>query len=642
MTLPISGYMIGRVETMTSRYRYIVPANAFETFPAEAVEQSLPARFAAQVGRFGDRVAVRTRAEAITYADLDRLANGVAHAVLDARGAGGEPVALLLDKGIAQIAAFLGALKAGKIVTPLDPMTPPGRLRGMLERGMIPLVLVDAERLAETRAVIGAHATVLPVGRVSTGSSDRDPGRAPAPDAPALIVHTSGSTGHPRGVLHTHRAVLQQVRRLTNRYRLDVADRLTWLAALSTSQGVGNVLLALLNGATLYPWDIRQDGLSHLARWMWSERITFYRSSTSVFRYFVDHLTGTSDLPSLRLLTLGSEPAYAEDVERFRRRFPPTCLLANVLSCTEAWTMAMHLMDGDSPLPDGPVPVGIAAEGVEILLLDAAGAPAPEGEPGEIAVRSESLALGYWRAPELSRAVFGPEDAIGRPAPIYRTGDLGRFLPDGSLVLLGRRDFQVKVRGHRVELEEVERALRGHEGIRAAAVVARADARNETALVGYIVPHEAPGPSVTALSLFLRERLPSHMIPAVIVAVEALPVTAAGKVDRRALPAPERLLPSRALILPRTPIETRVAAIWADVLGVESVGVEDDFLTLGGNSLLATMVIARIAEEFGLGLSMAALLQVPTVAEMAVLIVADLMARLPEGGADELSAPRDA
>lgn len=641
MTLPISGYMIGRGETMTSRYRYIVPANAFETFPAEAVEQSLPARFAAQVGRFGDRVAVRTRAEAITYADLDRLANGVAHAVLEARGPGSEPVALLLDKGIGQIAAFLGVLKAGKIATPLDPMTPPVRLRGLLERGMIQLVVVDAERLPDTRAVIGAHATVLQVGRVSTGSSDRDPARAPAPDAPALIVHTSGSTGHPKGVVHSHRAVLRQARRLTNRYHLGVADRLTWLAALSTSQGVSNVLLALLNGATLYPWDVRQDGLSHLARWMWSERITFYRSSTSVFRYFVDHLTGTNDLPSLRLLTFASEPAYAEDVERFRRRFPPTCLLANVLSCTEAWTMAMHLMDGDSPLPDGPVPVGIAAEGVEILLLDAAGAPAPEGEPGEIAVRSESLALGYWPAPELTRAVFGP-DAIGRPAPIYRTGDLGRFLSDGSLVLLGRRDFQVKVRGHRVELEEVERALRGHEGIRAAAVVARADARNETALVGYVVPDEAPGPSVTALSLFLRERLPSHMIPAVIVAVEALPVTAAGKVDRRALPAPEPLLPSRALILPRTPIETRVAAIWADVLGVESVGVEDDFLTLGGDSLLATMVLARIAEEFGLGLSMAALLQAPTVAEMAVLIVADLMARLPEGGAEEVSAPGDA
>jgi acyl carrier protein len=209
-------------------------------------------------------------------------------------------------------------------------------------------------------------------------------------------------------------------------------------------------------------------------------------------------------------------------------------------------------------------------------------------------------------------------------------------------VLLGRRDFQVKVRGYRVELEEVERALRGHAGIRAAAVVARADARNETALVGYVVAEEPPGPSVTALSLFLRDRLPSYMIPAVIVAVEALPVTAAGKVDRRALPDPGPLLSSQAPIPPRTPIEARVAAIWADVLGGESVGVEDDFLILGGNSLLATMVIARIVEEFGLGLSMAALLQVPTVAEMAVLIVADLMARLPEGGADELSAPRDA
>jgi amino acid adenylation domain-containing protein len=619
---------------MSVRYRYVTPVNAFEPFGAEALEQSLPARFAAQVRRFGDRTALRTRDGAISYADLDGLANGVAHAVLDARGPGAEPIGLLVDKGVTQIAALLGILKAGKIATPVDPSAPAARLGPMIERAGIGLVVADAGRLTLARSVSGVDGSVLSAGPGLTEASAAAPPVALGPDDPALIVHTSGSTGHPKGVLHTHRVVLAQIRRLTDRYHLSAEDRLTWLAGLNTAQGVGNVFLALLNGATVYPWDIRQDGLDRLPEWMLAERITFFRSSTSVFRYFVALFGGPDNLPSLRLLTLASDPAYAEDVERFRRFFPRSCLLANVLSSTETWTIAMHLMDHESPLPEGCVPAGPPVDDVEIRLLDADGDPVLPGEPGEITVRSPFLASGYWREPEASRAAFGP-DPPGSGVRTYRTGDLGQFLSDGSLVVLGRRDFQVKVRGYRVAVEEIEQALREHPGVKAAAVVARADARNEIALVGYIVTGPVSAPSGAEARDFLRDRLPSQMVPVVIVAVETLPMTAAGKIDRRALPDPDSLLPRCGVVAPRTPIEARVAAIWAEALGVERVGVEDEFLTLGGNSLRATMVIARLAEEFGSDLPVAALLQAPTVAETALLIVAHLMARLPD--ADEPS-----
>jgi amino acid adenylation domain-containing protein len=616
---------------MSARYRYVTPMNAFEPFGAEAIEQSIPARFTAQVGRFGDRTALRTREGAISYADLDRLANGVAHTVLDARGAGAEPIGLLVDKGITQVAALLGLLKAGKIATPLDPSTPASRLGAMIERAGIGLVVADAGRLALARSVSGVAGTVLAAGPGLTEGSTGAPTIPLAPDDLALIVHTSGSTGHPKGVLHTHRAVLAQIRRLTDRYHLTAEDRLTWLAGLNTAQGVGNVLLPLLNGAAVYPWDIKRDGLDRLPEWMRAERITFFRSSTSVFRYFMGLLGDGDNLPSLRLLTLASEPAYAEDVERFRRRFSPSCLLGNVLSSTETWTIAMHLMDHESPLPERCVPAGPAVDGVEIRLLDPDGNPVPPGEPGEITVRSRFLASGYWREPEASRAAFVP-DAPGSDVRTYRTGDLGEFLPDGSLVLLGRRDFQVKVRGFRVGVEEIEQALREHPGVKAAAVVARADTRHETMLVGYIVTGPAPAPSGAEVRESLLDRLPSYMVPTVVVPVEALPMTAAGKIDRRALPDPGPVAPSRPAVAPRTPVEARVAAIWAEALGVGSVGVEDEFLALGGNSLRATMVIARLAEEFGSDLPVAELLQAPTVAETALLIVAHLMARLPSAG----------
>jgi acyl-coenzyme A synthetase/AMP-(fatty) acid ligase len=371
--------------------------------------------------------------------------------------------------------------------------------------------------------------------------------------------------------------------------------------------------------------------------------VTVYRSSTSVFRYFVETLTGDEGFPRLRLVTLGSEPAYARDAERFRARFPRSCLLSNALSSSECKTVTIALIDHDTPLAERLLPVGTPLEGIEILVLDEAGAPVPAGEPGRVAVRSRYLSQGYWGQPEATRAAFRPDPA-GGDAIVFVSGDLGRLRPDGSLVHLGRGDLQVKVRGHRVETDEVELALREHPGVGTAAVVAQPDARGETALVGYVVLTGAPVAAIE-LQRFLRERVPEFMVPSRIVPLDAMPMTGAGKLDRQALLARDAVAaPAGGAAggpAPRTSLERTVAAIWADVLGLATVGPEQEFMALGGNSLLATRVVSRVRDAVRVDVPVQALLEAPTVAAMAEAILAQLAAELSPDELDSLPGPPD-
>ena len=621
-----------------------LPPGSLQTIAFAAMEPTVPARFAAVVARHADRAAIRTRQESLTYAELDAASSRVAHALLDTLGNRTEPVALLLDKSIFQLVAYLGAIKAGKIAVVLDASIPADRLTSMMADAGAPLVLTGEARLALARAAAGPERLVRRVEHLVTAGATEAPRLDLAPGAAMQIVYTSGSTGRPKGVELSHRTALHQLWRCSRAYRFVTGDVLTMLAALGTGQGTTNAHCALLNGATLCPWDIRTDGLADLAPWMLEAGVTVYRSSTSVFRYFVETLRGDEDFSRLRLVTLGSEPAYARDAARFRERFPRSCQLSNALSSSECKTIAVGLMDHDTPLTERLLPVGRPLEGVEILILDPAGAPLPPGEPGRIAVRSRFLASGYWRQPELTREAFRPDPAVV-DARVFDTGDLGRILPDGSLVHLGRSDFQVKIRGHRVETEEIELALREHAGVRAAAVVARPDARGETALVGYVVPAGAPE-AAGDLRRFLRARLPEFMVPPRIVALDAMPMTGAGKLDRQALPAPDTLPVADPDALsehaPRTPLECRLAGIWEDVLGITGVGIEQEFTALGGNSLLATRVVARVLDVVRVDVPLRTLLEAPTVAAMAQAILAQLAADLPPGELDDLLTKRPA
>jgi acyl carrier protein len=304
--------------------------------------------------------------------------------------------------------------------------------------------------------------------------------------------------------------------------------------------------------------------------------------------------------------------------------------------------MARYFLDEETPISGHVLPVGYPAEDKEILLLDEDGAELGDDAVGEIAVRSRYLAPGYWRRPDLTAAVFRPDPA-GGPERIYRTGDLGRRLPDGCLLHLGRKDFQVKIRGFRVEGAEVEGALLSLPQVREAVVVAREDRPGERRLVAYLVPTARPAPTVSVLRKALADALPDYMVPTAFVVLDAVPKTPGGKVDRRALPAPGRARPDldQPLVAPRTPVEAALCALWRDVLGLDEVGIHDNFLDLGGHSLAVSQIVARVSETLHVDLPLRTVFETPTVAALAAAIADQLAQGLDRDTRERLLAELD-
>jgi acyl-coenzyme A synthetase/AMP-(fatty) acid ligase len=463
---------------------------------------------------------------------------------------------------------------------------------------------------------------VLLVDEIAPRDAEPPVAGAPRADAPAWLLYTSGTTGPPKGVVHTSRSLLHFAMNYTNALRIAPEDRLIGTRPMSVIGGVRDVLAALLNGAAVFPFDVRREGLAGLAAWVRAYGLTIAFLTSPLFRAFAETLDGPWSLPSVRALRLGSDTVHLADVELYRRHLPATCLLINGLGGTETGTICKFFMDKDSVLPHATVPIGYGLDDMTPLVLGEDGREAAPGEVGELAVRSRYLALGYWRRPDLTESVFRPDPA-GGDERVYLTGNRARRHPDGCVEHLGRRDLQTKVRGFRVELSEVETALLGVDGIREAVVVARPDAAGERGLVAYVVLEASPGPTPGALRRALAGRLPEHMIPSRIVALDAMPLTPNGKVDRAALPAHTRMRPALDVefMAPRTPFERIVADIWADALGLDRVGVLDPFLDLGGDSLLAARIVGRVIAALPVTVPAPALLDATTVEEMALTAV---------------------
>jgi thioesterase domain-containing protein/acyl carrier protein len=347
---------------------------------------------------------------------------------------------------------------------------------------------------------------------------------------------------------------------------------------------------------------------------------------------------GDAPLPALRIVRLEGDRAAPRDVELFRQRFPPGAVLVNGLGATECGLVRQFFVDHDTTVPDGVVPIGYPVEDMDVVLLDESGrGPVATGEIGEITVRSRYLAEGYWRQPELTASSFrtGPDGVR-----TYRTGDLGRLRADGCLEHLGRKDFQLKIGGNRVEAAEVEAALLEVPGVQEATVATREGRDGEPRLVAYVVPSEPPGPTVSAIRRHLTGQLPGYMVPSALVTLRALPLDANAKVDRRALPVPgtDRPRLDRAFVRPRDVLQQQLIDVWERVLAVHPVGIRDDFFDLGGSSLLALEMANEVARLLGLKVSLAAMLQCSTVEHLAEAIqgesegLAEPVGRVQAGG----------
>jgi amino acid adenylation domain-containing protein len=588
-----------------------VPVPGFEEFRAEDVERSIPARFESQVARYPERTAVEMDQEIWSYRRLNEAANRIARAVLERPYPKEEPVALLFAPGIGAVVSILGVLKAGRAWVPLLPGDPPERLRTLLAQAGSSIVLTDARHMDTAKTVASKTVEALEIERVSESSAADNLDLPIAPNTTANVIFTSGSTGQPKGVVYTHATVLNNIMVNTNRLYLTHKDRFSQVATYATLAGVSSTFRPLLNGASLLPFDTASRGVAGLATWMIRERITVCQLVPTLFRVMIQSLSDGDIFPAMRIVHLGGEPVYRQDVLDFRKHFPKSCVLLHNLGSTEAPTFRQFFVAHDTRIEEERLPVGYPVPGREVLLIDENGASVGFGQAGEIVVRSRHLAQGYWRQPELTQAAFR-SDPSGDGTRRFNTGDLGLMRPAGCLVHLGRKDAQVKVHGYRVELQEIEANLVSIGGVDQAAVVAYAD---PDALIAYVVLSPAERPSEEMIRQQLEEKLPRHMMPGRVIIVPKLPLTASGKVDRKALSTvfPETAAGSAA---PAEETERALCEIWSEVLE-RPVGTTDDFLQLGGDSVSGAKILIRVERKFGVAVPMAILFDRPTVAAMA-------------------------
>ncbi|GAA3419643.1 hypothetical protein GCM10018952_59950 [Streptosporangium vulgare] len=598
--------------------------------PARPAAPPVPDLFAAAVRATPDAVAIGCGDATLTYAGLDARADELA-ALLRERGVvPGDVVGVCLDRSPDAVAALLAVWRAGAAYLPLDPDHPAERLAFMLDDSAASLVLTTAglgDRLPAGTPRAHADERSLPAGHAAR--TDEHP-LVPVPGPAAYVIYTSGSTGTPKGVVVSHHNLAARVAWMRDAYGLGPDDRVVQFASLSFDTHAEEIYPALAAGARL---ELLPEGGVTLPDHL--DRVTVLDLPTAYWHALVDDIGEIAWPPTLRLVILGGEQVHEAAVTRWRERFGDRVRLVNTYGPTEATIIATAAELDGSP---GRPPIGVPIADTSILILDGSGEAVPPGAPGELCVGGAGVAVGYLGRPALTAERFptlggsgvpgvpGASGVSGVPGGdrIYRTGDLARWRADGQLEFLGRLDDQVKVRGFRVELGEIEARLLAHPGVGQAAV-----AVHRETLVGYVVG-TATGDELTG---YLAGTLPAYMVPALWVSLTALPLTANGKLDRAALPAPEA--GSRTRTAPRGDAEELVAEIFGEVLGIEEVGAFDDFFALGGHSLLATRAVARLRAAIEVDVPIRTLFARSSVADLAAAVEELLVAELAEMSDEE-------
>ncbi|QJD30816.1 non-ribosomal peptide synthetase [Methylococcus geothermalis] len=593
-------------------------------------EVTLGELFSAKARHTPDAIAVQSGNQCLSYGELERRSNRLA-ALLVGKGTGpGSVVALLLDRSCELAVGLLGVLKAGGAYLPLDPAYPEDRLAYMLEDSGARIVLTRTA-LADALRHSGVEPLKLDTGWETdpAGSDEAPPCRA-TPDDVAYLMYTSGSTGLPKGVMVPHRGVVNLCSAMRRRYRLGPHDRVLQYASLSFDICVEEIYPTWHAGGTVVFRDETQGHSVHeFLDWAARERITVFDIPTAFWNELVRGLgTSGAGLPaSLRLTVVGGEKASRAMLEAWNR-LPGASRVSwlNTYGPTET-TVTATVYQPPQPSPAGPPatdpPIGRPIDNVRLYVLDRHLKPVPIGVPGELYIGGAGVAKGYWRRPEFTAAAFVPDPFAGEPeARMYRTGDLVRYGADGQLSFMGRNDDQVKISGFRVEPGEIEAAIERHDGVAQAAVKA-IETPSGNYLAGYVVPAPDGRFDAKDLETFLRDTLPEHEIPRVIVAMKAFPLTPGGKLDRKALPdpaTPSATAGAAGAAPPRNGTERQLAAIFEELFPARSIGVRDNFFALGGDSLRAFQLLTRIELVCGQRLSFAALARAATVEQLAALI----------------------
>jgi aspartate racemase len=579
--------------------------------------------FEEQVEQSPDAVAVAYVDEQLTYRKLNARANQLAH-YLKSFGIGPEVlVGICLERSLDMIIAVLGILKAGGAYVPLDPEYPQERLAFMLADTQTP-VLLTQQKLLNGLPEIAARLVCLDSHWEAIGKeSHENPISDAVAENLAYVMYTSGSTGRPKGVCVTHRNVVRLVK-ATNYASLGAEEVFLQFAPISFDASTLELWGPLLNGGRLVVFPAATPSLAQLGEVIEQYQVTTLWLTAGLFHQMVeDHL---DSLRSVGQLLAGGDVLSVPHVKRVLEQLDGCCLI-NGYGPTENTTFTTCYRMTDVSEVESSVPIGRPIANTQVYILDPYLQPVPIGVPGQLYTGGDGLARGYLNRPELTAEKFISDPFSEDPAArLYKTGDLARYLPDGSIEFLGRVDHQVKIRGFRIELGEVESVLGRHPAVEEAVVIAREDVPGDKRLVAYLVASHEPTPTFGELRSFLKEKLPDYMIPSAFVYLDSFPITPNGKVDRRALPVPDARHPDieESFAAPRNAVEEALAEIWAETLRIEKVGIQDNLFELGGHSLMATLLISRLSDVFLVEIPLRQLLLHPTIAELAIIIEEEL------------------
>ncbi|MEM9216705.1 MAG: amino acid adenylation domain-containing protein [Cyanobacteria bacterium P01_F01_bin.150] len=613
--------------TATEQHQLLVEWNKGNQIAAtDPSHPCIHQRFEAQVEQRPDAIAVAFENQQLTYRELNDRANQLAH-YLQRVGVGPDVlVGICVERSLNMIVGLLGILKAGGAYVPLDPSYPKQRLDVMLQDANVPVLLTQQnllERLPKTQArLVCLDDLTSPIAKQSTANLQH----GVSPSNLAYVIYTSGSTGTPKGVLIPHRNVVRLFDAAQPLYQFDEGDRWTFFHSYAFDFSVWEIWGALLHGGRLVivPYWLSRSP-QEFYHFLIDQRITVLNQTPSAFQQLIDVDTAQPDADplSLRWVIFGGEALQVQSLAPWFKRHGDTLpQLVNMYGITETTVHVTYRLLTQADLEHQISPIGQALDDLQVYILDPTLKPIPIGVAGELHIAGAGLAKGYLHRPQLTakRFISNPyNDHQHSSDQLYKTGDLARYLSDGSIEYLGRIDDQVKLRGFRIELGEIETILSQHPDIQQCIVLVQGNTPGDQQLVAYVVGNT---PNLNALRPFLKQQLPDYMVPSAFVVLESLPLTANGKVDRRALPAPEEYgtAESDRFIPPRTALELQLAQIWTDVLNTNRLGVQDNFFDLGGHSLLAVRLMAQVEKALGIGLPLTTLFTDPTIEAQAQLL----------------------
>ncbi len=614
-------YEIELLETFVLEEEYPKPTNDFNFFEDAEVENTIVQRFETQAANYPLRVAVRSEENELTYADLNNRANDLAVKISEVVGNETQRIALVLNHDETSVIGMLGTLKAGHTYVPIDYANPLTRLKYIVEDAACQVIVCTAATQSKVielqKELPNLKIVVLPVEGpledIPNLENDIDPFQE------AYVLYTSGSTGQPKGVRQNHRNVLHFIRVYTNNINISTEDNLSVFSTFTFDASVKDIYGAILNGATVSFYSIVEKGLAGLADWMNTQSITIIHMVPTIYRHFMNQLSMNEVIETVRIIDMGGEACVKTDVDQFKNHFNSDALFINDYGPTESTIVSQRILSHDSELTRHAVPLGKPVLNTEVFLLTKDNKKAKMYEEGEIVFKSDYLSLGYLNLEELTNKMF-TIDPIEKNGRVYRSGDIGRMLPNGEIEFVQRKDSQIKLNGMRIELSEIEFQLEKLEMVEEAIVMLKM-VNNNNHLVAYVrTEYEVDS---NTIKQSLKSNLPKHMVPTIFVPVDIFPLTRTGKIDRKKLPTPSlSQLNMEDFIAPENEIEKQLVGVWAEVLKLDDyeIGVKDNFFELGGNSLQAVLLINKLNKEFDTVLSIENLYDTQTIRDLGYLL----------------------